>query len=151
MKSSVDRTDFKEGAVLQSSLVLFYQYVVPQWSTKRVDELTAYLSRIAHLRGIGGRIRIAPEGVNATVSCAGIASARAIRHFTLDLQQFDPKAFAKTDFKFVDQLQIDRHFKEVKLLPVQELVFYGISSKEAPLDKGGIHLEPNEYHEMLKQ
>jgi predicted sulfurtransferase len=69
----------------------------------------------------------------------------------LDLQQFDPKAFAKTDFKFVDQLQIDRHFKEVKLLPVQELVFYGISSKEAPLDKGGIHLEPNEYHEMLKQ
>ncbi len=39
----------------------------------------------------------------------------------------------------------------MKLLPVKELVFYGIRDDEAPLEKGGVHLPAAEFHEMLSE
>ncbi len=34
--------------------------------------------------------------------------------------------FSKTDFKYIDDLPSDRAFKDLKVLPVTELVFYGV-------------------------
>ena len=55
------------------------------------------------------------EGINATVSAASrhhtsddsdvdaeFEAAQTLRHFTKDLQNFDPEAFVDTDFKYVD-------------------------------------------------
>jgi predicted sulfurtransferase len=169
----------------KASLVLFYQYVNPTWSNAKVDSFLTYLTNIAqtHRTNIGGRIRVSTEGINATVSAASrnndddddvvdaeFEAAQTLRHFTKDLQNFDPEAFADTDFKYIDGLTADRHFKELKLLPVKELVFYGIregdcatannidavgesgsSTKKKKEVKGGVHLEAKEYHEMLKR
>jgi predicted sulfurtransferase len=146
-----------------------------------------YITNIAknHRPNIGGRIRVSIEGVNATVSAASTTStttssngnlepefeaAQTLRHFAQDLRQFDPVAFSNTDFKYVDGLSADRHFKELKLLPVKELVFYGIkeedcsgatvstaaaadasSSTGKEVKGGGVHLDAIEYHEMLKR
>ena len=169
----------------KASLVLFYQYVSPQWSEARVSSFLSYLTAIAkkHRTNIGGRVRVSTEGVNATVSAASTSNsthssefeaAQTLRHFCNDLKQFD-KEFEKTDFKFIDGLSADRHFKELKLIPVKELVFYGIreddcatatisaSTKDTGSDgsknnnnqgkevKGGVHLDAKDYHEMLKQ
>ncbi|KAL3923718.1 MAG: hypothetical protein SGILL_001496 [Bacillariaceae sp.] len=159
----------------KSSLVLFYQYTTSAdstatapWDRWQLQLLMAFLAKIARQRHLGGRIRVAPEGVNATISAVDTKECTAqetIRHFAEDLRHFDEKVFCNTDFKYFDDLPADRHFKEFKILPVQELVFYDIGETEAPLQEkgttaqqttapgegGGIHLDAKEYHQMLKK
>jgi predicted sulfurtransferase len=135
----------------RASILLFYQYA--DWPESKVSHILTYLARIAEKRTIGGRIRLAPEGVNATVSsvdCADVTSHATLRHFCEDLKRFDP-VFGQTDFKFIDGIAPDRHFKDLKLLPVKELVFYGIRELDAPLEKGGTHLPAKEFHQMLEK
>ena len=147
-----------------SSLVLFYQYSTAaadkQWSQHQVKLLMTYLSTVAKQRKLGGRIRVAQEGVNATISAVdmpNISAKESLRHFCQDLKNFDSKVFAETDFKYIDDLPADRHFKELRIIPVQELVFYDIKEEEAPLRAGqekaagGVHLDAKAYHEMLKK
>jgi len=158
----------------RSSLVLFYQYTPTKWSPTQLQLLMTYLRTIAETRRhLGGRIRIAQEGVNATVSSIDSPHRTAketIRFLAQDLRNFDPIAFQNTDFKYIDDLPPDRHFKELKLFPVQELVYYDIPTDDAPVNsdltttgsptkiddnkkviKGGVHLNAKEYHEMLKK
>jgi len=167
----------KQGNLPKASLVLFYQYtteIYPSlWSHHQLTLFITYLSKIAKERNLGGRMRVSPEGINATVSAVDLgvpskSAAATLRHFAQDLKQYDPVLFGNTHFKYMDQLSADRHFKECKILPVQELVFYGIREEDAPLScntsadsaslfpttdvsGGGIHLEPKEYHEMLQK
>lgn len=149
----------------KSSLVLFYQYTKKQWSQPQLKILMTYLSNISKKRNIGGRIRVAQEGVNATISSVdlpGVSSRACLRHLSNDLRNFDP-IFEETDFKYLDDLPPDRHFKEFKILPVQELVFYDIKEDDAPLEKaksdgsgtegtcGVQHLDAIDYHKMLQK
>jgi predicted sulfurtransferase len=161
------------------SIVLFYQYVAVTnehhrpWTQRRVQQLQSYLIQVAETRKtIGGRIRISVEGVNATISSLG---PQGVRYIQQDLINFDSIAFQHTDFKFIDNLPPDRHFTSMKILPVKELVYYGFHQQEkpyetdmtngsdntkinpnvtedmiAPLHRGGIHLDPRDYHEKLK-
>ena len=101
------------------SLVLFYQYVTPQWSQTKVDRLVQLLVYIGKKRKLGGRIRVAKEGINATVS--SLDAGYGVRYLTEDLKRFDEKGFEETDFKFIDGLSGDRHFKDLKVYPVQEI------------------------------
>jgi predicted sulfurtransferase len=136
----------------RASLLLFYQYA--SWTESQTNSLLAHLAKIANTRTLGGRIRVAPEGLNATVSsvdCDGISSQRSLRHFCQDLRRYDPKVFNETDFKFIDDIGPDRHFKDFKILPVKELVFYGIDEKKAPLTKGGTHVAAKEFHQLLER
>jgi UPF0176 acylphosphatase like domain len=132
-----------------AALVLFYQYTKQPWPESRVSLLIAYLHRLASTRHVlGGRIRVAPEGVNATVSSVSLDT---LRMFALDLQHFDA-IFNETHFKYIDNLSRDRHFCEFKIYPVKELVFYGINGQhDAPLSHGGEHLAPRDFHTKLTQ
>jgi predicted sulfurtransferase len=181
------RNQWKEEDLIvkdpRSSLVLFYQYTTSdnddnhngnrdKWDRRQLQLLITYVSTIARHRNIGGRIRVAPEGVNATLSAVDTQKYTAeatLRHLAEDLRRFDQRVFSRTDFKFLDDLPADRHFKEFKILPVQELVFYDIGEDDAPLNinnrknvaeinskiahgsGGGIHLDAKEYHEMLQK
>jgi len=185
IKSSVCYSNDKVGGSAgsaRSSLLLFYQYVSPPWSQSTVTNLMSHLARIArdHRTNVGGRIRVSTEGVNCTISAAStpggsedpsFEAARTLRHLAEDLRRFDPDAFSSTDWKYIDGLSADRHFKELKLIPVKELVFYKIREEDCagvkmsggaggegdaiPKGekevKGGIHLEAKDYHEMLKR
>jgi len=187
-KKEQQGNQLKEGTIVKdprSSLVLFYQYTTSdsddenngenraqKWDRRELQLLITYLSTIARHRNIGGRIRVAPEGVNATLSAVdteNCTAEAALRHLAEDLRRFDVRIFSRTDFKFFDDLPADRHFKEFKILPVQELVFYNISEDDAPLNGrnknnlteinskvtrgsgGGIHLDAKQYHEMLQK
>ena len=106
-----------------------------------------YLSSISKRPYIGGKIIVSEEGVNATVSAVDVPRAfeadgstsitakETLRHFVRDLQNFDPKVFASTDFKYIDNLSSDRYFKEMKVMPVQALVFYGPKEGDASTQK----------------
>ena len=141
----------------KASLLLFYQYTRNgKWSQNQLKLLMTYLSKIAKKRHIGGRIRVSQEGVNATISAIDlkdISARETLRFIAKDFENFDSNVFtSETDFKYIDNLKADRHFKELKIIPVQELVFYGIKEDEARLDqRGGIHLDAEKYHEMLKK
>lgn len=144
----------KSSATNNCTILLFYQYKSPDvWGDAKVATLIRYLqSMFEHHRGmLGGRLRVAPEGINATLSCGdapdGTNGRTILEHFTRDLQQFDA-AFEETDFKFLPA-QADRHFKDLKILPVQELVFYGFQQQSAPLSETGVHLAAQEFHNML--
>ena len=137
----------------KSSLVLFYQYVDPLWPESVTQQLMAFLIRISEIRVLGGRIRVAREGVNATLSSRDVgqqSAAQTLRHFAKDLRSFHA-VFEKTDFKFIDNLSGDRHFKDFKVFPVKELVYYGLDGEKAPLSFGGVHLKASDFHEKLKE
>lgn len=155
----------ESNATVKSSLGLFYQYYTEQkWDINKIELFMNYLSTAAKKRNIGGRIRVAQEGVNATVSAVDIppikvngkqlppiSSKENIRHFIRDLKTFDGKAFATTDFKIIDDLPPDRGFKELKVIPVKELVFYGIDNpgNEGKIE-GGEHVDSVEFHNLLQ-
>lgn len=127
------------------SIALFYQYVSPLWSEARKQACLNFVEEYCGRNKIGGRVRVGQEGVNATVS--GLADD--LRGFASALGEFDDH-FKKTEFKYIDNLTLDRAFNELKVFPVNEIVFYGISPGE-DLGPGGDHLEPNEYHQKLGQ
>ncbi|OEU13969.1 hypothetical protein FRACYDRAFT_189106 [Fragilariopsis cylindrus CCMP1102] len=161
----------------KSSLLLFYQYTTSNnagkmWDRRQLQLLITFLSTIARHRNLGGRIRVAPEGVNATLSAVDTThctAKAALRHFAEDLKRFDSRVFStNTDFKYFDDLPADRHFTEFKILPVQELVFYDIGEDEAPLTNtkdnnsstntknndggaGGTHLDARDFNAMLQK
>lgn len=142
----------------KASIVLFYQYVNPLWPESYLSTFISYLCQIAEHRCLGGRIRVAREGVNATLSSrdTDAASARqTLRHFARDLQGYHD-VFQETDFKYIDDLAGDRHFKDFKVFPVQELVFYGLpsdktvgGSTDLGSMKGGVHLSAQDFHQKL--
>ena len=147
MKSKASTTDL-------CTILLFYQYKSPVvWTQQQVHKLIQYLQNVAEARPfLGGRLRVAPEGINATLSAGddapnGVNSRTILEHFTKDLQHFD-KVFCETDYKYIPA-KADRHFKDLKILPVQELVFYGLDEREAPLAAGGVHLDATDFHNML--
>ena len=141
----------------QASIVLFYQYVNPLWPESYLSGFISYLCHIAENRCLGGRIRVAREGVNATLSSRDTDAATArqtLRHFARDLQGYH-EIFKETDFKYIDGLCGDRHFKDFKVFPVQELVFYGLPSDKTVGEvdlgsmKGGVHLSAQDFHLKL--
>ncbi len=151
--------NIKPGKHPKAALLLFYQYTNNEkWTQDQVKLLMTYMATIGKERNLGGRIRVSQEGVNATLSAVdmpfenGLSACEILRHVAQDLKNFDSSVFtSKTDFKYIDDLSADRHFKELKIIPVQELVYYGIRDKDVSCTQGGVHLEAKEYHEMLKK
>jgi predicted sulfurtransferase len=91
----------------------------------------SYVEKHAMELNIGGRLRISREGINATIT----GEKENVQQFCTKLQEFDPH-FLETDFKYIDNMPLDRAFKDMKVLPVKELVFYGIDSTR-DLGEGG--------------
>jgi predicted sulfurtransferase len=127
--SVIKSTSYKPDDII--CICLFYQYVKPLWSDERKTAAIAYIENHAEKLNIGGRVRVGIEGLNATIS----STPDKVREFTRRLGEFD-EHFKTTDFKYMDNLPLDRAFKELKVLPVKELVFYGIRAEEE-FEKGG--------------
>ncbi len=124
------------------TLLLFYHYCRPPLSEGGKRSLEAWLRDVACRLNLGGRIRVATEGLNSTIS----GTAEATRAFSESLKAWappegkeKPPPFADcAQFKFVDDLPSDRAFCEVKIIPVKELVFYGVDESSAPLSSGAL-------------
>ena len=129
------------------SLLLFYCYVEPLWSEARQEEAIAFcVARGAALK-LGGRIRVAREGFNTTVS----GSYDAVREFAAALKKWDA-AFLQAEFKYVDGEPNEKHFAELKVIPCAELVHYGLNPMRGLAPKcTGTHLEPADFHKKLQE
>lgn len=129
------------------SLLLFYQYIEPPWTTKQHSKALSYVTNMGNKIGIGGRGRCAREGLNCTIT----GTAQQVRDFCLSLRKWD-KTFENTDFKITDGIPYEKRFRAFTLLKKDELVAYGLPSEIAPRlhSSEAKHLEATEYHELMK-
>ena len=136
-------SDRQKGSV---TLLLFYAYCTPEMTRGQQDAAISYCYEKLRSNGCTGRLRVAREGFNSTLT----GSYQGIRNFTASLREYDPNTFGETDFKYVDDLPDNHKLKDFKVFPVSEIVTYGFSPKDAPLEKTGIHLPPTEFHKALE-
>jgi predicted sulfurtransferase len=140
-----------QGAAVpcNTSLLLFYAYVQPPWTPKERAKAIEYTHGVLESNGCGGRLRVALEGFNATLT----GPPQGIRAFCDALREYDPTQFSNIDFKIVDNLEDSKGFKTLKVWPVDALVNYGIDAADtqAPLDHGGYHAKPDEWTELSKR
>lgn len=144
------------------TLLLFYQYVEPPWDESQYKHAYNYATNEANSRNITGRMRIAKEGMNCTLT----GSNTSIRDWCSIMRTFDGgrpsldpitntgmTEFANTEFKLTDDLPYKQRFPKLHAFEVPELVNYGLAGDRAPpLSKhGGIHLEPTDYHAKMLQ
>lgn len=132
------------------SLLLFYQYIEPPWEDVVYQQVLHQVEQIGKQAGVTGRMRVAKEGLNCTLSGT---TADSIRSFCYELRRWKPDCFLSTEFKITHHLPNKQAFTGLKVIPVVELVHYGLEgSKAPPIQKySGIHLDPKEYHQKLAE
>jgi predicted sulfurtransferase len=130
------------------SILLFYAYCEPEMNRKQQDSAIAFCLQKAAAFKVTGRLRVAREGFNCTMT----AGMEDIRRFTSSLEELDFQTFGegRCDFKYVDGLPPNQRLKGLKIWPVQEIVTYGFDPRQAPLNMRGVHLKPKEFHEALE-
>ena len=131
-------------------LLLFYQYVEPAWDSEIYRMVLQRMEENGNSLNLGGRMRVAKEGLNCTLS----GTEANIRLFCRFLRNFHKGEFANTEFKLTTDLPSGQHFSNgLKVMPVNELVHYGLDGAKAPplQNYAGTHLDPQDYHQKLVQ
>ena len=129
-----------------TTLLLFYQYVEPAWDDDTYKMVLQKMEKIG--AELGGRMRVAKEGLNCTLS----GTHECVTNFCKALRHFHKGEFQQTEFKLTRDLPKNQRFPNLKVMPVQELVNYGLDGEKAPpLGYTGVHLEPQDYHMKLAE
>lgn len=128
------------------TILLMYQYKEPVWDKQEHKRALKKIIELGQQHNIAGRGRVAPEGVNFTLS----GSPTNVRDFCASLRDWDPM-FWETDFKLTDFVPKNKLFKSLSVRKTEELVAYGLAGDKAPsLQKfAGTHLEADEYHKAM--
>lgn len=140
--------EYSQDDDMHYSIVLFYQYVEPMWTPEEHKKALKKVLGLGNKFDIKGRGRVAPEGLNCTLS----GSPKNIRAFCYGLREWST-IFDETDFKITDGVITSQVFKSLSVKKADELVAYGLSGEKAPsLSKfAGIHLEADEYHNAMAE
>jgi len=105
-----------------ASILLFYQYIEPEWTQSQHKQSLKKVIEIGTKFRITGRGRVAPEGLNCTLT----GRPNDIRSFCHALRQWDD-VFSETDFKITDGVPSDKMFKSLSIRKTTELVAYGLA------------------------
>jgi UPF0176 protein len=120
-------------------ILLFYKYIsVPDAETLAAEHLQYCIEL-----GVKGRILIADEGINGTLS----GSVEQTERYMVDLLR-NP-LFSDIVFK-IDPSD-DHVFKKLFVRYKQELVTLRYHKKLNPITNGGFRLKPKEFHEHLQR
>ena len=97
----------------QVTILLFYAYCSKPMTNHQVNEAINYCKLKLNENDCTGRLRVAKEGFNATLT----GSKDGIRAFTSSLANLDYNTFGdnKIDFKYVDGLPPNQKLKGLKL------------------------------------
>lgn len=136
--SEIDHSD--------TTLLLFYQYVEPPWDEKTYKLVLQQIEGLGS--GLGGRMRVAREGLNCTLT----GTHKDVSDFCKNLRHFHNGEFQETEFKLTRDLPMNQRFPILKIMPVNELVHYGLENEKAPpIHYSGVHLDPKDYHKKLAE
>jgi len=119
-------------------ILLYYKFVPIDQPEEFAAEHLAYCNEL----GLKGRILVANEGINGTVSGTVEQTQKYMDHM-----HEDPR-FADLWFK-IDEA--DEHaFKKMYVRHKKELVTFRVEDAPVPFEKTGKYMEPNEFYEALK-
>lgn len=132
-----------------TTLLLFYQYIEPVLDEDSFKDLLHHVETTGEAHGITGRMRVAHEGLNCTLT----GSYEGIRAWCKSLRSYNNgKYFGETEFKLTDNLPNGQAFPRLHAFKVEEIVNYGLAGVKAPSIKmTGVHLEPKEYHKKMME
>ncbi|MBB6450727.1 UPF0176 protein [Geomicrobium halophilum] len=119
-------------------VLLYYKYVDMPDYEEYAEEHLQYCKDM----GLRGRIIVAPEGLNGTVS-GTVEQTNAY----IEYVKSDPR-FANMWFK-VDEAE-EHAFKKMFVRAKQELVTWRLDDDVNPNEVGGTYLTPKEFHEALQ-
>mmetsp|Transcript_1941 Transcript_1941/g.5631 ORF Transcript_1941/g.5631 Transcript_1941/m.5631 type:complete len:296 (-) Transcript_1941:18-905(-) len=121
VESKADDDDEDPGKGL-TTLCLFYQYVEPLWDVPTYHTAKEFAEAAGQKHGITGRMRVAREGLNCTLT----GSYQGIRAWCREMRTFgDRDEFKKTEFKITDHLPRGQLFPKLNAFEVTEIVNYG--------------------------
>jgi UPF0176 protein len=162
-----------------SAIVLFYKYFVPKETPSifhnhvdhYVDQLLQFQRDLCHKLKLKGRLLVAPEGINGTLSGA---TACVIQQYIREMKDWNilndcplpqgvnaildddtdrARLFANVDWKessIDDDDELVEPFPDLKISIVKEIVSTGgLVRAEEVTTKGGQHLTPEEFHQVL--
>lgn len=119
--------------------MLFYKFVpIPGYAL-----FAQHHHHLCHLLGLKGRVLIAPEGINGTLS--GTIEQTDCYMTTLQMDE----RFADVWFKMdtVGEHVFDKLFVRAK----EELVTFKAGENGNPMERTGRHLSPEEWYEIMQQ
>ncbi|MEW4369957.1 oxygen-dependent tRNA uridine(34) hydroxylase TrhO [Paenibacillus kandeliae] len=120
-------------------ILLFYKFV----NIDDPETLTAEHLQYCKDLGIKGRILIAPEGINGTLSGTWEQTEKYMQDMRADAR------FADMVFK-IDESEVHA-FKKIFVRHKQELVTFRLEEDVNPNDLTGTHLSPKEFYEQLQR
>ena len=104
------------------SILLFYQYIEPTWTVTEHKSALKKVIELGNMYHITGRGRVAPEGLNCTLT----GRSEDVRSFCCGLRKWKD-IFYETDFKITDGLSTGKWFKSLSIRKANELVAYGLA------------------------
>ena len=104
---------------------MFYQYIEPVWTKAEHKQALKKVIEIGTKYNITGRGRVAPEGLNCTLT----GRPEDIRSFCYGLREWKD-VFNETDFKLTDGVEMGKMFKSLSIRKANELVAYGLAGGE---------------------
>ena len=122
-----------------SAILLFYHYEALQASS----EVIWQRELLESLR-IGGRLRVAPSGLNGTLS----GRRSSLEEYAAAIVARHAGAHA-IDFKY-GAARDDQMFDSLSVRAVDEVVSLGVAESDVPLEEAGRHVSPREFHELLR-
>lgn len=121
-------------------ILLFYKYV----QINDPEAVRTWQLELCKKLGLKGRIIIAHEGINATVE----GDVEATKEY--ELAHNAHPLFGNIDFKDSIVNGSYDYFPRLKISVKPEIVHIGLPD-QAKLENTGVHLKPNEVHELLNQ
>jgi predicted sulfurtransferase len=132
----------------KGTILLFYQYKEPCWTDKEHKKVLKDVIALATKCQVTGRGRVAPEGLNCTLS----GTPSAVRNFCQGLREYH-QLFWKTDFKVTDGVPLNKLFKSLSIRKTKELVAYGLAGDDKAPNLStfrGTHLQADDYHKAMQ-
>ncbi|CAJ1914953.1 unnamed protein product [Cylindrotheca closterium] len=142
--------DNSKKVAKHQGIVLFYKYFLaplPQLNATDVEKTESTLQQLCYESSLKGRILLAKEGINGTLSGPDTGTLQA---FCARLEEAEP-LLHDIDWKFSDNASEKEPFPDLKIAIVREIVSTGntITLDDIP-QYGGNHLTPEEFHIALK-
>lgn len=122
---------------VMGKILLFYKYVAieyPKQIAKWQEKLCAEL-------GLKGRIILAQEGINATVG----GSEENCERYKAIMNKHH--LFNNIDFK--ESEGSSDYFPRMRIVVKKEIVHLGLNTQAVTADQGGLHLKPQQAHELM--
>ena len=118
--------------------VLLFYAIKPLDATEECEWQQALCTRL----DLGGRLRVAPSGLNGTLS----GRRTALVEYTAAVGE---RVGVPVDWKWGGCARSEL-FEALAVRRVEELVSLGVPASSAPLSEASEHISPREFHELLQ-